>query len=198
MLKTVTKLQNKSWEEHWKARNLTWDAGRSSPALIEIIDDLKKGNWLVPGCGYGYDVLEFSRRGHHATGLDFSPTCIDLCIQKYPKNDNFEFVCGDFFKHSKVYDGAYDYTFFCALPIELRHDWGLKMAELIKPNGTLITLMFPIDNHEGGPPFSVTPEDYNKVLKNFKLQSLTACSSFKPRQGKEKLGIWVKVCSDFP
>eukprot|EP00835_Amoeboradix_gromovi_P007030 NODE_1005_length_2315_cov_0.087094.p1 type:complete len:202 gc:universal NODE_1005_length_2315_cov_0.087094:877-272(-) len=194
MAKTVNKLKSYTWEENWRTRNLTWDAGCSSPALIEILDRLPAGKYLIPGCGYGYDVETLSKIGNHAVGLDSSPTCIQLCNQKYKSklSLNFEFICDDFFKHVGSYDCVYDYTFFCALPIELRSLWGSKMAELIKPRGTLVTLIFPIDNHQGGPPFSVVPQDYVNVLSQFQLKSLSDCTSHKPRQGREKMGIWIR------
>lgn len=44
------------------------------------------------------------------------------------------------------------------MPPEMRPQWGARMAEIIKPGGTLIALMFPIEEKEGGPPFPVTPE----------------------------------------
>lgn len=39
---------------------------------------------------------------------------------------------------------AYDYTFLCALPIELRTSWGERYAELVRPGGCLVALMYPI------------------------------------------------------
>ena len=195
ILKSVTQLQKGSWEDHWKSRNLTWDAGQSSPALLEIIDSLPNGKYLVPGCGYGYDVLEFRKRNHSVVGLDLSSTCIALCQEKYnlQLSEKMKFICQDFFKHNEMYDGAYDYTFFCALPLDFRRAWGIKMGELIKKNGILVTLMFPIDDHLDGPPFSVKPDDYSNVLcDKFTLKLLADCTSFKQRQGREKLGIWTR------
>ena len=186
-------LQHGSWEEHWKLMNVPWDAGKSSPALLSIIDTFPKNQkWLVPGCGYGYDVQELYKRGHHAIGLDLSSTCVELCKEKYKQelNEKFSFICHDFFTYEDKVDGIYDYTFFCALNPDLRVKWGEQMANLIKPNGLLITLMFPIDDHEGGPPFAVHPDHYKQVLTHFNLESLTDCPSFKPRENREKLGIW--------
>eukprot|EP00834_Sanchytrium_tribonematis_P008869 NODE_1240_length_1659_cov_0.387179.p2 type:complete len:234 gc:universal NODE_1240_length_1659_cov_0.387179:779-1480(+) len=192
LAKTIQKLQSGTWEDHWIHNNLTWDAGKSSPALLNIINELPKGKWLVPGCGYGYDVLELYKQGNKVIGLDYAPTCIEKCLEKYKMeiNDKMQFICEDFFKHKGIYDGVYDYTFFAALELNMRKDWGLKMGEIIKKNGILITLMFPIDDHAGGPPFAVQPDHYQDVLVDFNLISLENCESFKPRQNREKLGIW--------
>jgi len=40
----------------------------------------------------------------------------------------------------------------------MRPAWAKRMAELIRPGGILICLMFPISNHVGGPPFALQPE----------------------------------------
>mmetsp|Transcript_20225 Transcript_20225/g.24916 ORF Transcript_20225/g.24916 Transcript_20225/m.24916 type:complete len:463 (+) Transcript_20225:529-1917(+) len=45
------------------------------------------------------------------------------------------------------FDFIFDYTFFCALPPELRPQWGEQMSKLIHPKyGKLLTLMFPISD----------------------------------------------------
>lgn len=41
------------------------------------------------------------------------------------------------------------------MPLNLRPDWAKRYSEIIKKDGVLITLMYPIDGHEGGPPFAV-------------------------------------------
>lgn len=54
---------------------------------------------------------------------------------------------GDFFTFTPPSEGytlAYDYTFFCALPPDLRERWGGRYAELVKPGGVLVCLEFPI------------------------------------------------------
>jgi hypothetical protein len=53
----ATVLQNRSpeegWEELWKLSIKPWDAGRSSPALVDLVQRgvLPDGQALVPGCG---------------------------------------------------------------------------------------------------------------------------------------------------
>lgn len=41
---------------------------------------------------------------------------------------------------------------------EMRPKWAARMAEIIKPGGTLVALIFPIVEKKGGPPFAVTPQ----------------------------------------
>lgn len=59
-----------------------------------------------------------------------------------------------------------DYTFFCALPLALRPDWGRAMARLLAPRGELITLIYPIDaSRTDGPPFASSKDAIGAVLE---------------------------------
>lgn len=44
------------------------------------------------------------------------------------------------------------------MPVALRPDWATRYSNIIKKGGVLITLIFPIDDHEGGPPFAVNEQ----------------------------------------
>jgi SAM-dependent methyltransferase len=96
-------------------------------------------------------------------GLDISKTAVEHCIKTHPNaaESNYEFVHGDFFLYPPPvngYDLAFDYTMMCALPPVYRPDWAQRYADIIKPGGVLICLIFPIVEKEGGPPYAVTPE----------------------------------------
>lgn len=59
-----------------------------------------------------------------------------------------------------------DYTFFCALPLELRPDWASSMARLLSARGELVTLIYPIDAFRtDGPPFASSKEKLAAVLQ---------------------------------
>jgi hypothetical protein len=90
-----------------------------------------------------------------------------------------------------LFDAAFDYTFLCALPPSWRSKWAHRMGKIIRPGGMLVTLMFPISTHEGGPPFAVSPELYRSLLGDqFEEIEISDCASFPAREGQEKLGIW--------
>ena len=42
------------------------------------------------------------------------------------------------------FDFAYDYTFLCALQPDMREQWASTYARLLKPDGVLMTVVFPI------------------------------------------------------
>jgi hypothetical protein len=78
-----------------------------------------------------------------------------------PFKESLEFRQASFFDlpsdDDQKFDFIYDYTFLCALDLELRDQWAQKMADLVRPGGELMTLIFPIsETKEGGPPFKVS------------------------------------------
>lgn len=65
------------------------------------------------------------------------------------------------------------------------------MAQLVSKDGILITLMYPLSDHAGGPPFAVSEAAYHEQLDNdFDCLLIDNCTSFPSRQGKEKIGVW--------
>jgi hypothetical protein len=51
--------------------------------------------------------------------------------------------------------------------------------------------MYPLSDHVGGPPFSLSIEIYKELLLDaFELISIEDAPTIERRQGKEKLGIW--------
>ncbi len=113
----------------------------------------------------------------------------------------------------KKFDFIFDYTFFCALPVELRPKWGKRISTLLRPeSGRLLTLIFPIPNESSssssssssplptptlldGPPFPVTVEDYRSVLEPHGFEMVDGSpfeheDTIKPRKGKELVCWW--------
>lgn len=145
---------------------------------------------FVPGCGKGYDVLLLASLGYDAYGLEVSEKAIEAAVlnasntyDKYKdssagegKSDaggRYTFIQGDFFSDAWLVDSAlndkdfkfdliYDYTFFCALPPELRPKWAARQATLLAQEGRLVCLEFPLykDPKIGGPPFGMNAEAY--------------------------------------
>jgi len=157
-------------------------------------------------------------------GLDISPISVQRTQamldqsqkdQSHPgKNTNIKLICDDFFKatfETGEFNFIFDYTFFCAIPPSFRNDWGKRMGDIVAPNGTLLTLAFPIvlpdtDMLEKkqnetlmGPPYAVTIEEYKRVLEpnGFQMMYEPVESEFTEasRKGKE-VPIWWKKTAD--
>ncbi|CUA76810.1 putative thiol methyltransferase 2 [Rhizoctonia solani] len=206
-----TSQEQEGWDAAWQEGITPWDAGMSQPPLQQVFEtniwsDLgisRSGRALVPGCGRGYDAIYLASQGYSVIGADLSATAVNEA-QKYlssrPNSEDIkvEYKALDFFENSSLeepFDLVYDYTFFCAIPPGLREPWGRRMAEIVKPGGYLITLMFPIDpdraRHDG-PPFPVDFEAYYAVLKESwnNILNVVPTTSKETHEGRERLGIW--------
>jgi hypothetical protein len=87
----------------------------------------------------------------------------------------------------------------------MRSDWAKGWARFIKPGGALIATVFPVFSDDAGnpfnskntgPPWPVTPEDYQVLEKEgFELISMERVAeemSHPPRRGMEYVGVWLK------
>ncbi|KAK5804412.1 hypothetical protein E1A91_A09G181600v1 [Gossypium mustelinum] len=188
------------WEESWKQGVTPWDLGRPTPVILHLhhSGSLPMGRVLVPGCGTGYDVVAMACPGRYVVGLDISEEAIKKAKQmssSLPNADNFTFIEADFFswRPTDLFDLIFDYTFFCAILPEMRSAWAQQIQNFLKPDGELVTLMFPMDDHAGGPPFKVSIEDYEEVLHPMGFKAVSIVDNelaIEARKGREKLGRW--------
>lgn len=200
------------WDAAWQEGMTPWDAGVPQPPLQQVFEtsiwsDLgitKSGRALVPGCGRGYDAIYLASQGYAVLGADLSSTAVDeakkyLSSRPEAGSIQVEYQVLDFFKGPQLadqrFDLAYDYTFFCAIPPKLREPWGRRMAEIVKPGGHLIALMYPIDPdraRDDGPPFPVDFEAYSLALQGSwdNILNIVPTTSRPGHEGRERLGIW--------
>ncbi|XP_039067977.1 probable thiol methyltransferase 2 [Hibiscus syriacus] len=191
------------WEESWKQRVTPWDLGSPTPVILHLRDteSLIMGRALVPGCGTGYDVVAMACPGRYVVGLDISEECLKKAKQmscSVPNADYFTFLKEDFFswRPTDLFDLIFDYTFFCAIEPDMRPAWAQQVHNLLKPDGELISLMFPMDDHAGGPPYKVAIEDYEEVLHPMGFKAISIVDNelaIKGRKGREKLGRWKRA-----
>ncbi|CAI5994024.1 unnamed protein product [Closterium sp. NIES-65] len=211
------------WEKAWKTCTTPWLLGGVMPALAALVAAPEGSplhlppsirRVLVPGCGNGYDVEALASGGREATGLDISASAVAHAekvgargmgaarahaphrVEGAGNRAAMAFECADFFEYrpAQPFDAIFDLTFFCALPPSLRGKWAAKSAELLAPQGVFYTLMYPLDDHEGGPPYAVSKDSYAEVLEplGFMAEDLPTVS-VPPRKGKEQLAKWVRV-----
>jgi SAM-dependent methyltransferase len=190
------------WEQSWQRGVTPWDAGCAAPSLTGLVASgtLPPGRALVPGVGGGYDALALASPTRSVIGLDLSATAVDVANARRDALGipaaSCAFVAGDFFSSEQgQFDLIWDYTFFCALQPELRPRWAARMRQLLSPGGVLVTLIFPIGDFAGGPPFAVSPELYSRVLGDAGFEAVAlapvpAALSHAARVGKEWLGTW--------
>lgn len=191
-----------SWDTCWTENVTPWDLGRITPIIHELLskNDLPIGRALVPGCGSSYDAVALASPVRHVVGIDISAAAIERARQAVtkPKANWVDFVCADFFTYNPAspFNLIFDYTFFCAVDPSLRSLWASKMAELLAPDGELITLVFPADDHEGGPPYAVSLAEYEKVLHPHGFRTTYYEENHLAvdgRKGREFLGRWRRM-----
>jgi methyl halide transferase len=166
------------WGKIWEAGiapGEVFDAGSVSPCLLNEIahDRIPQGSALVPGCGRGYDVFALAGPNRSVLGIDLVEQAIHAAKEEALNHNNdvdkeikknIEFEIKDFFQLNDKYDFIYDYTFLCALDPCVHNDWANQMANITKPNGLLLTLVFPICDKESGPPFKMSLELLENLL----------------------------------
>lgn len=174
------------WEAMWQNEEKNgeskpkFDCNRTEPALIHFLaknttfvpelQKTKSARVLVPGCGRGYALETFSRTffdSENIVGLEVSETARNACEAYQSENKSkAKCVVEDFFTHDDKYDVIYDCTFLCAIQPTQRHVWAEQMRNLTKKGSRVISLVFPLGDFKGGPPFALSPELVKSLLQN--------------------------------
>jgi methyl halide transferase len=177
------------WDNQYIANTIGWDLGKVSPPIKTYIDTItnKNATILIPGCGNTYEAEYLLQLGFtNITVIDIAPTLVENLQKKFAYNTNINVVLGDFFDHSGSYDYIIEQTFFCALPPTMRLQYVFAMHQLLKPNGSLIGLLFN-RTFEAGPPFGGNKTEYENLFQaqfSF-LQFDTAVNSIPARANTE-------------
>ena len=202
------------WEEMWSRggglkQGQAFDASGPLPFITYLFDNnlVPKGSGIIPGCGRGYAVKAFSRDGRNILGLEISNTAANAAkeyLSTVPQcqSSSFKISGGSFFEYieGEKFDFAYDYTFLCAIAPSQRQAWAQKYAQILKPNGHLMTAVFPIGgdvNSSAGPPYAMSvelvqlllgPHGFRKIFE----KELGVGEAHPGREGKTTFCIWCR------
>ncbi len=150
------------WEEVYQGGRSGWDLGGPTPVFRRLLESgqFAPGRVIVLGAGRGHDAREFARHGFAVTAVDFAADAVrDLRALADPRAP-VKILQSDIFDLPHALDGMFDYileyTCFCAIDPRRRAEYVDLVARLLKPGGTYIDLVFPLDDHAGGPPFAVS------------------------------------------
>lgn len=176
-----------------------WDLGIPNPELQWQLDHadprITPGRILVPGCGYGHDLLELARRGFSVTGVDMAPMAVAGARARVQAAGlQAEVVEADLFQLPADFRGRFDclyeYTCFCAIHPERRREYAQVAASVLRKDGQLIGCFYHHGN-PGGPPFDTTPEAVRAAFRGlFDMRTLVVAQhSVERRQGKE---LWAR------
>jgi SAM-dependent methyltransferase len=168
------------WRQRYLDGHTPWDLGGPHPELVRRLaagelEPPRAGAWaLVPGCGRGWDALALAEAGWRVLAVDLVPDLAELIA------DRLEAAGGAFLVADALdpaclaqagpgpggFDLFLDHTFFCAIPLERRPDFGRLAAAALGPDGCLCSLVFPVGRptEQGGPPFAMSPADLAAAL----------------------------------
>ena len=190
------------WEEIYEAGRAGWDLGRPTPTLHRLLESGKiaPGRLIVLGAGRGHDARDFARHGFTVTAVDFAAEAVAAMRELADRGAPIDIVQADIFNLPAELDHAFDvvleYTCFCSITPERRPEYADVVARLIKPGGTFVALLFPLDQHKGGPPFAVSLDEVLTLFRKrkFRLRRREIpADSIWQRHGLEELVIY-KAC----
>lgn len=176
------------WEQRYRSNQTGWDIGSSSTPLKAYIESLKDNSLsiLIPGCGNAYEAECLIGLGfENITLLDIAPSAVSNMNMRF-KGTTVRILQEDFFNHEGAYDLILEQTFFCALNPSLRKNYVRKMAQLLKPTGKLVGVLFN-RYFEGGPPFGGNVTEYqNLFIPELEIKKMELCyNSIPPRKDAE-------------
>lgn len=192
-----------AWDKCWEEGIIPWDVGGVTPIIAHLAKRgvLPEGRALVPGCGAGYDVLALASPNRHVVGLDISEKALQRAKELAavsPNGQHTEYMNEDFFTWTppELFDLIFDYTFLVAMDPSMRPAVAKRFAELLKPDGELLTLMFPLDDHVGGPPYAISVETYEELLHPLGFTAISIEDNefaIESRKGREMVGRWKRM-----
>jgi len=139
-----------------------------------------------------------SQEDREVIGIDLSEDARAAFLAAHPDlPGRVAYEVTDFFSYEPAseFDFVWDYTFFCALDPEQRVAWGERMERLVKPAGTLATLLFPFEepvSDRQGPPWPINTGMVRDLLEDtFEALEVAEVEHTHPgREGRERLALW--------
>lgn len=151
--------QQERWERRYADGKTPWDRGQASPALTQALAQIPPppARILVPACGRGHEVTALASMGYKVSGVDFAASAIRHLSQSLTSQHlQADVIFADLFAWNPdgPVDVIYEQTAICALEPALWPSYASRLAQWLRPGGTLIGL-FMQTAREGGPPWHV-------------------------------------------
>jgi len=191
------------WEDLYARGGDGWELGRPAPPLVDFVEAMPppRGRVAVPGCGRGHDARFLARQGYEVTGFDFSRAAVDAA-RTLASDDKVDvaFERRDVFglaaDYTHAFDGAWEYTCYCAIDPRRRDEYVQALAAIVRPGGWLLACFFPLRTVAAGPPFPVTRAEITRRLaRHFRIaRAFAPVRSARGRQGREWVVLAHHVC----
>lgn len=185
-------MEPKYWLQRWELGRIGFHRQDANPRLVEhhkALDDAIRV--LVPLCGKSVDLEWLVVQGFEVVGIELSELAAQAFFaergfeperaQRGPftelRHGNVSILVGDFFAANAddlgYFDGVYDRAALIALPLELRARYVAHLQTLLAPKAKLLLITLHFDA-EGGPPFSVPPEEVAAAYAGAKISLLAS------------------------
>ncbi len=198
---TTERTDEEGAEKDWEAlylRGFTgWELSRAAPPLASYFQrsSPEGARALVVGCGRGNEARLLAGLGARVTAIDIAPTAIEQA-KAIASPRPIDFRVADVFAlrgRPAAYDLVVEHTCFCAIDPSRRDEFVAAMADALVPGGALVGLFYA-HGREGGPPFTVTPEELRaRFSPAFEIEALeVARDSVITRRGDELLGRLIR------
>lgn len=167
------------WDNRYRTKITGWDLGKISTPLKMYFDQLINKNLkiLIPGGGNSYEAEYLNNNGFkNVFVVDLSETALKNVKKRVPTFPDLHLIHNNFFELEMKFDLIIEQTFFCALSPNLRSQYVIKMAELLKNKGKLVGLLFnePLNNDH--PPFGGNKKEYLHYFKSkFNIEIMNNC-----------------------
>ncbi|MCB9136561.1 MAG: methyltransferase domain-containing protein [Anaerolineales bacterium] len=187
------------WEVSYQNNQTVWDLGGPTPTLQRLAasGQFPPGRMLVPGAGRGHDARIFARQGFAVTAVDFAEGAVQEMHRLATPDAPLDILQADFFFLPPALHGTFDYILeyvtYCAIDPSRRAEYARVVADLLKPGGLFLGLIFPLTFHASGPPFAVSTDELLGDLLPcgfVLLHREFPADTIRPRKGREE---WIVV-----
>jgi hypothetical protein len=183
------------WSQRYVSGTTPWQLDRVPARLSAFIRSLQPGcNVLIPGCGQDHTTIDaFHDAGQLVTAIDFSPIAVAATKKALPAAAD-KIILGDVFSYkfeAAPFDLVYERTFLCSLPPRFRKDYATRVAQLLRPRGTLVGFFF-YGKESNPPPYPLTESKAAEIFaRRFDLKkSEPVTDSLSIFAGQEKWQEW--------
>jgi SAM-dependent methyltransferase len=128
---------------------IPWNSETPPDLVVEVVDSgkVQPCRTLDLGCGAGNYVIYLAGRGFEATGIDFSPTAIDIAKQNAEaKGLKCEFIVADVLEElnaiERKWDFVYDWGLLHHIFPEQRQKYVENVSRILNPKGKYLSLCF--------------------------------------------------------
>ena len=190
------------WEKSYQSGEMGWDLGGPTPIFNDWIQSQTDSlSICILGAGNGWDAINFAEKGHNVTAVDFAESAIDnMRRSAQNKGVQINLIHSDIFDLCKLFNHNFDivleYTCFCAIDPARRIDYVRMTNQILKPDGKLVALLFPIDKdiNDDGPPFAVDLDSTISLFSKYFIVDTKEIPSLsiERRKGREVFVIFKK------